>query len=433
MVENLWNDSEAKAYADDLALRVYTSNLLGRSDDLVLHGGGNTSVKSHVDGEEILYVKGSGWDLVSIKAEGFAPVKLDALKQMAALESLSDTEMVARQKAAMIDTTAPNPSVEAILHAIIPFKFVDHTHADAIVTISNSCNGEAHIHTLFEDFLIVPYVMPGFVLAQKIYAMTKEGFDWEKCGGIILHHHGIFTFDNDAKRSYEKMIEAVSRAEAFLDAHAPLMIDEIDFSEKPSVSLDSSGSRKRKRPFQGLSAPLSPSSETSVLNDTEGFFERVGVVIGRAKGYDVTLKIDQSPLARHYASQPHLTEAVTRGVLTPEHIIRTKRTPLVYDGTESFEAAVKAYMEAYRDYFDRYATDEVMLNPAPNYAVLQGFGVALFGKDEKETQVLYDIVQHTMRAVLRADKLGGYVSIDEAESFKMEYWELEQAKLKKGR
>ena len=134
-----------------LDMRVYTSNILGESDELVLHGGGNTSVKSMVDGEEILYVKGSGWDLVSIKAEGFAPVKMATLLEMAKMKNLSDTDMVSGQKAAMIDKTAPNPSVEAILHALIPFKVVDHTHADAVVTISNSKQGQELISKLYPE------------------------------------------------------------------------------------------------------------------------------------------------------------------------------------------------------------------------------------------------------------------------------------------
>ncbi len=220
-MKNLWDDKEASKYTSDLDLRVYTSNLLGQSDELVLHGGGNTSVKSMVNGEEILYVKGSGWDLVSIKAEGFAPVKMSVLLEMAKLKSLSDSDMVTQQKAAMIDKNAPNPSVEAILHAIIPFKVVDHTHADAIVTISNSKHGEEYIAKLFPNFLIIPYVMPGFILAKKIYEMTQD-FDWDTCEGIILHNHGIFTFDNDAKRSYDKMINAVTLAEEFLTKNAPV-------------------------------------------------------------------------------------------------------------------------------------------------------------------------------------------------------------------
>jgi rhamnose utilization protein RhaD (predicted bifunctional aldolase and dehydrogenase) len=391
-LKNLWDDKEASQYKSDLDLRVYTSNLLGRSDELVLHGGGNTSVKSMVDGEEILYVKGSGWDLVSIKAEGFAPVKMSTLLEMAKLKSLSDSDMVTQQKAAMIDKSAPNPSVEAILHAIIPFKVVDHTHADAIVTISNSKHGLDHIARLFPNFLIIPYVMPGFILAQKIYEMT-ENFDWDKCEGIILHNHGIFTFDNDAKTSYDKMIAAVTRAEDFLAENA--------------------------------SVPLS-STDVNVEVD----LEKLQKLVSQVKGYEVVTKLDDSPLAKYYASQDNLSTFATRGVLTPEHIIRTKRTPLLLED-DDIEMALNDYIDMYKKYFKTFATDEICLNPAPNYAVIKNAGVVLFGKNEKEVNVLNDIVEHTMMAVLRADKLGGYESISLKDSFEMEYWELEQAKLKK--
>jgi rhamnose utilization protein RhaD (predicted bifunctional aldolase and dehydrogenase) len=383
-LKNLWDDKEASQYKSDLDLRVYTSNLLGRSDELVLHGGGNTSVKSMVDGEEILYVKGSGWDLVSIKAEGFAPVKMSTLLDMAKLKALSDSDMVTQQKAAMIDKSAPNPSVEAILHAIIPFKVVDHTHADAIVTISNSKNGIELIDELFPNFLIIPYVMPGFILAQKIYEMTQNDFDWDTCEGIILHNHGIFTFDDDAKKSYDKMIEAVSRAEAFLEKNAPIELKTVE----------------------------PKSFDVSELN------------------IDKFMHVNQTPLAVYYASQENLGASVTRGVLTPEHIIRTKRVPLVVEDGD-VEDALKHFKVAYEAYFNAYKTDEVMLDPNPKYAVIKEFGVVTFGKTQKEADVINDIVEHTMMAVLRADKLGGYKSISIPDSFAMEYWELEQAKLKK--
>ncbi len=382
-MQNFWDESKASACKTDLEMRVYTSNLLGQSDELVLHGGGNTSVKSMVDGEEILYVKGSGWDLVSIKAEGFAPVKMATLLEMAKLESLSDTEMVSGQKAAMIDPSAPNPSVEAILHALIPFKVVDHTHADAVVTISNSVNGKAHIEKLYPNFLIVPYVMPGFVLAQKIYEMTKEGFDWDACEGIILHNHGIFTFDDDAKKSYDKMIEAVTKAEDFLSENAEVTLGDIE-------------------------------PTTFELDDLK---------------IDKFMHVNQTPLAVHYASQENLRAKVTRGVLTPEHIIRTKRVPLVVEDSD-VEDALKHFKVAYEAYFNAYKTDEIMLDPNPKYAVVKNFGVVTFGKTQKEADVINDVIEHTMMAVLRADKLGGYKSISIADSFDMEYWELEQAKLK---
>ena len=390
-MKNLWDDTKAADCKNDLALRVYTSNLLGQSDELVLHGGGNTSVKIREKGEDILYVKGSGWDLISIKEEGFAPVRLTTLLEMAKLESLSDTEMVSGQKAAMTDPDAPNPSVEAILHALIPFKFVDHTHADAVVTISNSKEGKRHIEALFPGFLIVPYVMPGFILAHTIYEMTQD-FDWQTCRGIILHHHGIFTFDDDAKRSYGKMIEAVTVAEDFLNRRTALSYN----TYEPKATLNT---------------------------------EKLKALIEKAKDHEVIMEIDQSPLALTYASQPRLKSFATRGVLTPEHIIRTKRVPLVIEDSD-IAGTLTEYIADYIAYFKRYATDEIMLNPAPNYAVVKDYGVVLFGKDEREADILYDIIAHTMKAVLRADQLGGYQSISEEESFRMEYWELEQVKIK---
>ena len=391
-MKNLWNKKKSQAYKSDLELRVYTSNLLGQNSDLVLHGGGNTSVKTTMNSEEVLLVKGSGWDLVSIKAEGFAPVKMQTLLEMAKLETLSDSEMVSGQKAAMIDGSAPNPSVEAILHALIPYKFVDHTHADAVVTISNSENGIADIKKVFPNFLIIDYVMPGFELAHTIYEMTKD-LDWATVDGIILHNHGIFTFDDDARESYDKMIDAVTQAEVFLEQNAKLQV-----SQK--------------------------------FEPSECDMQRIVKVLSQAKGYEVSININQTPLANYYASQENLKEFATRGVLTPEHIIRTKRVPLIMEDTD-LEDGVARYMEEYEAYFKEFAKDEVMLNTAPNYMVIKNLAVISFGKSAKEAAIINDIVEHTMRAVLRADKLGGYKSISLEDSFAMEYWELEQAKLKK--
>ncbi|MDB2562849.1 class II aldolase/adducin family protein [Sulfurimonas sp.] len=383
-MKNLWSNEEARKFTSDLDLRVYTSNLLGRSDELVLHGGGNTSVKTIVNGENILLVKGSGWDLVSIKAEGFAPVKMKTLLEMAELKELSDSDMVSGQKAAMIDTKAPNPSVEAILHAIIPFKVVDHTHADAIVTMSNSKTGQENIKKIFPNFLIVPYIMPGFILASKINEMI-QGLDWSKCEGIILHNHGIFTFDDDAKRSYEKMIDSVTKAEEFLEKNA-----KFEIKVKDPKEFD--------------------------INSVSGIAE--------------FMNVNTSPLAIHYASQKNLSEFATRGVLTPEHIIRTKRIPMVVE-SKDIEAALEVFRIEYRNYFRHFRTDEIMLDENPKYAVVKDFGIVSFGASQKEADVINDIVTHTMAAVLQADQLGGYQSISHKDSFAMEYWELEQAKLKK--
>ena len=391
-MDNLWNSEKAAECKSDLDLRVYTSNLLGQNNELVLHGGGNTSVKTKINGEDVLLVKGSGWDLVSIEAKGFSPVYLDTLLDMAKLDKLSDSDMVAQQKAAMLDDNAPSPSVEAILHALIPYKFVDHTHADAIVTISNSETGIVTIKNLFPDFLVVPYVMPGFALAQKIYEMTKD-IDWDSLDGIILHNHGIFTFDESAKKSYDKMINAVSHAEEFLDVNAVVQIQ-----------------------------------HNYVHSDCD--IARVVNVLSEVKGHEVHIAINQTPLAGFYASQENLREFASRGVLTPEHIIRTKRVPLIMEDTDLI-GGLERYMKAYEEYFKANENGETMLNAAPNYMIIKNLAVVSFGRTREEAKIIYDIVEHTMLAVLRADKLGGFKSISEKDSFEMEYWELEQAKLKK--
>ena len=384
-MKNLFDINKSKGL-DDLAMRVYTSRLLGGDQDLVLHGGGNTSVKI----DDILYVKGSGWDLGSIEKEGFSPARMDALLALLKYEVLSDSDMVRYQKEALTDKSAPNPSVEAILHALIPYKFVDHTHADAIVAISNTVNGEELIEEIYgENYLIIPYVMPGFILAKVIDEMT-QGVDWENLEGIILHNHGVFTFDNDAKRSYDKMIATVAKAEAYLDENASLSIAETE--DENSYDLEK---------LQGL--------------------------LSEAKGYDVVLQLNRSPLAKQFASQGDET-LYQKGVLTPEHIIRTKRFPAVFD--KNYAEDLANYIKNYEDYFSRHDTDEIMLNPAPNWAIIRGVGTLSIGKNEKEAKIIEDITSHTMKAILQGEKLGGYQSINEADSFAMEYWELEQMKLK---
>lgn len=374
-MESRFNIESAKGL-DDLDMRVYTSRLLGVDQNLVLHGGGNTSVKI----DDILYVKGSGWDLETIEREGFSPAKIESLISLLEYDRLSDSDMVKYQREALIDSDAPNPSVEAILHALIPYKFVDHTHADAVVTISNSINGERIIEEIYGDsYLIVPYIMPGFILAKEVYNLVKD-IDWDRLDGIILHNHGIFTFDNDGERSYNKMIESVSKATEYL---------------------------KNLRRY-----------------DLESLRE----IIKEAKGGDeVVLRVNSSDMARCFAS--HSDKSIyKRGVLTPEHIIRTKRFPALIDG--DYQECINRYMKDYRDYFNRYATSEIILNPAPNWLILRDYGVVAIGKSEREAKIIEDIVMHTIEAILNGEALGGYRSINERDSFNMEYWELEQNKLK---
>ena len=415
-MKSLWNDTQAAAYADDpLAMRVYTSRLLGSNPALVLHGGGNTSVKTTVqdlfgDPVELLYVKGSGWDLSTIEGPGFAPVRLDILTRMAQLDTLSDTDMVLNQRAAMMNPNAPNPSVEAILHAIIPFNFVDHSHADSVVTITNTPNGEERIRELYgPNMLIVPYVMPGFILAKTIYEMTKSfsAEKWRSLDGMILMNHGVFTFGDDGKTSYENHINIVSKAEAYLAEHAPASVD-ISAEKQPNANaLDHDGLLALAK----LRKQVSQTRGTAMLADLDG-----------------------SPASVAFSNLPNVAEIATRGPLTPDHVIRTKRIPLLLgaDGSDSAEKSA-AYTAAYHEYFaDHNDGNLTVLDTAPRWAVWPGQGTISFGRTPKETRIITDIKRHTQRAIRVSEMLGGWNALDAKHIFDVEYWELEQAKLKRG-
>src|SRR5947207_7266839 len=202
--------------ARDLALRVYTTRLLGRNPKLVLHGGGNTSVKLRAadlngDEVEVLCVKGSGWDMGTIEPTGLPAVRLEPLRKLGARDALTDEEMVRVQRANLIDPSAPNPSVETLLHAFLPHKFVDHTHSTAVLSLTDQPEGDALCEEVYGARMgYVPYIMPGFALAKA----AGDAFERDpKVEGLILHRHGIFTFGADARESYERMIEHVTRAE----------------------------------------------------------------------------------------------------------------------------------------------------------------------------------------------------------------------------
>lgn len=397
-MKSLWNDAEAKEFKTDLDLRVYTSRLLGRDSSLVLHGGGNTSVKSTAtnlfgESEDILYVKGSGWDLATIEAEGFAPVKMEMLLKMAELKELNDTDMVKYQRLAMTNPSAPNPSVEAILHAVIPYKFVDHTHTDAVVTITNTEGGEEKIKELYGDkVLVIPYIMPGFVLAKLIYDMTRD-VNWDELEGMVLMNHGLFTFSDDAKKSYEKTIELVDKAEKYLSSKG---------------------------------ADLQIADESSSIELLE--LAKIRKEISKLKGHSTISILNDSNLASYFSKQD-IEKIATQGPLTPDHVIRTKRIPAIIG--EDFETDLASYVQEYTQYFEDNKTNETLLNPAPNFAILKNKGTLSFGKDAKEANIIKDINEHTFEAILKAQILGGYKALSAAKIFEVEYWELEQAKLKK--
>lgn len=401
-MKSKWNEQEASQFQHDaLEMRAYTSRLIGVDEDLVLHGGGNTSVKANVtnlfgEKEEILYVKGSGWDLATIEAAGFAPVRLDVLRRMAELEHLSDSDMVKHQRSAMIDPGAPNPSVEAILHAIIPFLYVDHTHADAVVTLTNTSNGEQRVHELYGDrVLIVPYVMPGFVLAQKVAQLTRR-LDWNNIEGMILMNHGVFSFADDPRQCYERMIKLVDDAELYLHKH---------------------------HAWNTVQATKRIEAESHILC-------KLRKAVSAAAGKPMLSLRHSDAWATGFSALVDVADLATRGPLTPDHVIRTKRIPLVIE--DEVDQPVQTYIDNYRSYFKQNANDGLTcLDPAPRWAVWKGRGTLAFGASVKEAGIVRDITRHTIRCIQWAESLGGWSTLPESDIFDVEYWELEQAKLKK--
>ncbi len=399
-MQSLWQAETASQLDTPLDLRVYTSRLLGQEPALVLHGGGNTSVKDTVinlfgEPEEILYVKGSGWDLETIESAGFAPVKMDVLLKMAQLDKLTDSDMVKYQRAAMIDPSAPNPSVEAILHAIIPFKFVDHTHTDAVVTLTNTPDGESYIQELYgKRIFVIPYVMPGFALAKLVYDMTKE-LNWQEIDGLVLMNHGLFTFADDAKTSYENTIRLVTEAEQFI---ANKKIN--------TINTDT------------------PAQAISLVE-----LAKIRALVSERKGAAQVAIYNKSDSALNISTQENVEQLTTRGPLTPDHVIRTKRLPVVLNANYATE--LTEYTRAYVEYFGENREQQTMLNTAPNFAVWKNKGAISFGKTVKEAKIIEDISNHTFNAILTAEQLSSYQALSAAEIFEVEYWELEQAKLGK--
>jgi len=401
-MNSLWNQQESLAYQGDLALRVYTSRLLGKDPSLVLHGGGNTSVKiseKNILGEQedILYVKGSGWDLATIETGGFSPVRMQHLLKLAKLPRLSDLQMVNELRTHMTLASAPTPSVEAILHAIIPYKFVDHTHADAIVTITNTEDGLERIKEIYGDrVVVIPYIMPGFDLA-RLCAERFEAEVHDHTMGMVLLNHGIFSFANDAQTAYENMISLVNEAEEYLQSHNAWAIDiDKNISQPASINRHTIA-RLRADASQIYSKPLILSCHTD--NKATAFIKNGNIDV-----------ISQ------------------QGPATPDHVIRTKRLPLL--GRD-----LNGYAEQYKTYFSeqsvKISEDVSMLDQAPRVILDDELGMCTLGQSAKDADIVADIYQHTIDIILRSELLGGYKALPASDIFAVEYWELEQAKLKR--
>ncbi len=425
-MKNNWSNLEAKKYikkytklghSKDMALRVYTTRLLGRNSQLVLHGGGNTSVKTSIkdiDGKnyDVLCVKGSGWDMAEIEPAGLPAVKLNPLLALKNKKYLSDEDMVAYQKRNLIDIKSPNPSVETFLHAFLPFKFVDHTHSDAIMDVTNRANGKDLCKKIFGSKVsIVPYVMPGFGLAQKINEVYKKN---PNINCLILLNHGIFTFDNDAKKSYDLMIKYVSIA------------------EKTVRKLK----RKKIKQIKSYNTKFKPHEIAPILRG----------LLTENKDQKFILNFRSNKTLNYFINGEEVKRYSGIGTATPDHVIRVKPFPLVItpkqnSSIEDFkkiaEKSFKDYRKKYVKYFNtnkkKVKGKKTMLDTSPRVILVQNVGLFSVGDSLNASKIAGDLTETNARVISSVEETTKYKFIPEKDLFDVEYWSLEQAKIKKAK
>ena len=425
-MQNRWNESKSEAaieqYKDvskDIALRVYTSRLIGADPSLVLHGGGNTSVKSvttNAVGEEInvLYVKGSGWDLDTLEPPGLPGVQLDHLIKLRNLDCLSDEDMVNEQRTHLLDATSPNPSVETLLHAFLPHKFIDHSHADSILVIANQPNAKSLCENIYGETMgIVPYIMPGFDLAKAAAEVYETN---PNVKGLVLINHGLFTFGNTAKESYDRHIEAIQQAEDFIASHDEKKLSPIN----AKITSD-----------EGVLTSIGPC--------LRGLFSK-------ETGQNWLIHYREDPAACAFASSLECEDWSQIGTATPDHVIRTKQKPLLLNpkhlnDSEKLREEISSALEKYKNNYHKYfktnvqsnGVDKKELDPLPRIILVAGLGLVTIGKSVKETEIAADIYQHTIGIIRKSFNIGQFSPLKDNDLFDMEYWSLEQAKLGKNK
>lgn len=428
-MENLWSDQDAKAaiarhatkrIGEDLALRVYTTRLLGGEPRLVLHGGGNTSVKTRLpditgSAIDVLCVKGSGWDMGTIEAPGLPAVRLDPLRELKSLQALSDEDMVNVQRTNLLDSKAPNPSVETLLHAFLPHKFIDHTHSNAVLSLTDQPDGEALARDVFGSRVaLVPYVMPGFALAKKTDEIARANPDVE---GLVLLKHGIFSMGATAEEAYVRMIDLVTLAEKRL-------------------------ARETRKIFPSVALPKEVASVAEVAPILRGLLSQPAKAGGREAAQRFVFKFRTGPEILAYVGGKEIARYSQQGPVTPDHAIRTKGVPLVAPAPQAgkldlfakeAKAALDSYVGAYHAYFARHNAQQLVpkkeLDPIPRVVLVPGLGLFGVGNTSKDAKIAADLAETTVSVIADAERLGTYQCIPEPDIFDIEYWSLEQAKL----
>ncbi|MCP5364881.1 MAG: bifunctional aldolase/short-chain dehydrogenase [Hyphomicrobiales bacterium] len=422
----------------DVALRTYSTRLLGAEPQLVIHGGGNTSVKTVQrdligDFVDVLCVKGSGWDMATIEPPGLPAVRLDPLLKLMDVETLSDEEMVDIQRANLLDPRAPNPSVETLLHAFLPHRYIDHTHANALLALTDQPDGEALCEDVYGKTMgLVPYIMPGFALARKAVEVYRAHPNVE---GLILLKHGIFTFGETARQAYERMIEKVSQAEQRITGSAGFSV--------AGVHLPKAVGKSKSKSFQTIALPAHCASMIEVAPIIRG-----AAAIDRGNRAYQRFILDFRTSARilDFVNGHELKRYSQLGTATPDHVIRTKPKPLIApvasaDDLQSFaidtRLAMAAYQDDYRSYFERhnqrYQGTKKPLDAVPRVVLVPGVGLFGLGASLKEARIAADLAETNIEVITAAERMGQYEVISEADIFDIEYWSLEQAKLGQSR
>jgi len=420
-MQSRWIDAEAQEFVTryapkgvnaDLAVRTYTTRLLGSDPKLVLHGGGNTSVKTVMkdalgDDVEVICVKGSGWDMGAIEPQGLPAVRLAPLRRLRALDKLSDEDMVNFQRINLLDSTSPNPSVETLLHAFLPHKFIDHTHSTAVLALTDQPDGEAVVREVYGDRVAyVPYTIPGFALAKSVADVFDKNPNVE---GLVLLQHGIFTVGDTAQQAYSRMIEFVSMAEARLS--------------------------QQRKPLAKGAVPSKLASVPEIAPILRGAVAiEKNAVAGTAKRQILAFRTN--PQILEYVNGAALSRYSQQGVVTPDHTIRTKNWPVIVPAPEAgkldewageVRAAVDAFVARYHDYFARNNGK----SPLPRVILVPGVGMFGVGGSAKDAAIAADIAENAIAVISDAEAIGEYRCISEYDMFEVEYWSLEQAKLGK--
>ena len=385
----------------DLALCVYVSQLLGNVPDLVRHGGGNSSVKTK---EGFLYVKGSGSSMSSIEPAGFPTLDLEGLTDLQSLPELSDEALTKVLRTAKLDPDAPNPSVETLLHAFLPDKFVLHTHANVVLALTNQANGAKRCAKAFgAQAAVVPYVMSGLALAKKVAAARQKNSEID---GVVLMKHGLFTFGETVKEAYDRMIKLVNLGEKALK-------------------------KKRQKVFKAQKLPV----KLSPLAD-------VAPVVRGALGPGWLLDFRSSAKIKNFVKGKELNRYGAAGPVTPDHVIWIKPKPLILPAPEagnmeSFWAKVKRavdqfetrYLNYYVKHNQRHGGDKIVRDATPRVVLVPGLGLFGVGRSMHEAGIAADLAETNIVVITAAEAIGRYRSASERDIFDIEYWSLEAAKL----